>query len=844
MSPKRKWFLCSVRLGVILLAVIALADPACDITTEKQAVVFIMDHSQSQGTQGMAAAYEGINEYVNKLPSGTEIGIVSAGNTCKVIRMTGTNRSPVIPDISLVEADGSETDLASAAGVATGMFPPGTARRLVVVGDWIETKGDLRHTAEQLFCSGICVDAFPFAGEKRKDARIVKLQRSHSRLHEGATLSLSAIVESSLSGKGVIRLFENGVEVEKRGLELQTGRKKTVKFKRTPEGQNLYTYLVRLEGFSDDVIPKNNEAFNMIEVRGKPQMLYIEEDRDESRYLMNAMIREGIQLDQRTPRNLPSSLQELAGYDCIIISDVPAYKIEDEFISMARDYVEKLGGGFVMIGGENSFGVGGYYNTPIEEILPVKIRPADKEKQYSTGLVLVIDRSGSMKGNKIEICKSAASATVELLRSKDYIGVVAFDSSASWIVPLTRLGSPSAVARQIQMLAAGGGTNIYPGMQEAYEALRNIKAGVKHMIVLSDGHTSHGRGYTALASRIKNEKITVSTVAVGQGADAILLKSIAETGGGEYYFASDAGLIPKIFTQDTMRYAGKLIHEKPFAASQAESHPMLRGIDIGSAPQLLGYVETNRKATAQVPLLTAEGDVLLAHWRFGLGKVTAFTSDCKSRWAALWITDWSGYSKLWSQMLRETARDSQSRLMDIRIEDQSGKGKISVDVLKNASEFKNNALVNADVFHVPVHTLGSRLKHRMQVSLIQVGPGRYTGEFIPPEPGVYMVRVQSESENVSAGFVYNASREASTGRINQSLMEEVTRMTGGKVIGTADNTGTAGIIGHSHFVELSFLFIKCALMLFLLDIAIRRWNNVLNMLRTVRGLFKTILLIL
>ncbi|MBN1809351.1 MAG: VWA domain-containing protein [Planctomycetes bacterium] len=837
MPPWRRWLLFAIRSSILLMALLAYAGPAYEKSTYDQSVVFVLDHSRSMGDSGLQTCAERAGLMMDRLPRDSSVGFVSTGNTCTVIRMPSRDRTRVEPAPDLMESDGAQTDLASAVALAGGLFPPGTARRIVILSDGIETRGDLLAAARNAALADVVIDAVPVAGEARPDARIISLLPSRSRLHEGASLSLSAAIESSLAGEGTVRLFENGIEVERRPLSLEAGREQTVVFRRTPEQRNLYTYRVRVEGFDDDAVPENNESITLVEVRGRPLLLYVEGDRSETHYLADAMAREGIRLDTRPVQAVPQALQDLAGYDGIVLSDVPAYELPERFLSLVKDYVEQLGGGFVMIGGIRSFGVGGYYRTPVEDILPVKMKPPDKEERFSTALVLVIDRSGSMEGQKIEICKSAASATIELLSRKDYAGVVAFDSSASWIVPLTRVTSPGAVARQIMTINAGGGTNIYPGMTSAREALNSVSARVKHMIVLSDGQTT-GAGYQALAAQMNAEEITISTVAVGQGADTNLLAGIAAAGGGEYYFAAEAKAIPQIFTQDAMRYMGRLIHEEAFAPRQVEKHPMLKGWNPGAAPQLLGYVETNRKATAQVPLVTDRGDPLLAHWRYGLGKVTAFTSDCKSRWSALWIANWSGYSQFWAQILRETAREPQGRHMDIRIAQDAGRARVSVDLLEDAAEFRNNALVTADVYFVPVSSLGSNMRHVEQLVLQQDGPGCYSGSFVPARPGVYLVRAQSGAEMVSAGLVHNASAESATGRTDTRLLENACAATGGTLIRSPEDDPGRRRRGHSRFVELRPLILKIILVLFILDLAVRRWENLLGMFELVSDVLK------
>ncbi|MGH7128733.1 MAG: VWA domain-containing protein, partial [Planctomycetaceae bacterium] len=474
------------------------------------------------------------NRLADSLPAGTHVGFLSAGEK-PIVHLSPTpngelpasnGRQPAEASGGRqpAEASGGRTDLASAVSLATGLFPPGASRRIVLMGDGAETQGDLEAAARDAALLDVTIDAVPIAGEQRPDVRVLRLASDKSRSYEGATLELTADIESSMTGKGTLRLFENGIETEARHIELSVGQKLTEIFNRTPERGNVYTYRVRLDGFSGDALPDNNQAMAMVDVRGRPSLLYIEGEPNEAHYLVAAMEDEGLRIDVRPPEAFPRSMQELAGYDGVIVSDVPAHKFTEESMTLVQDYVEKLGGGFVMIGGKNSFGVGGYYRTPIEEVLPVKMKAPDREERYSVALCLVIDRSGSMQGQKIEIAKSAAVATVDLLTPKDYVGVVAFDSNANWLVPMTRVTSKAAINSQISALNSGGGTNAMPGMTAGRQALQQVQAKVKHMIVLTDGQT-RGTGYEALAAQLKGEGVTVSTVAIGQGAHGTLLQA-------------------------------------------------------------------------------------------------------------------------------------------------------------------------------------------------------------------------------------------------------------------------------------------------------------------------------
>ena len=834
MSPARQRALLIVRGVAVALAVLALAGPAMRVQRSEHAVMFVVDQSESLGERGRAAARQRAQQLARSLPDDTHVGFVTAGVEPEVRglprpgRTTMTardaNRSP-----AMQSDGGAQTDLASAVRLARGLFPAGTSRRIVMVTDGVETRGSVRTAAREAAAAGVTIDALPIAAAARPDVRVRQVRPSRSRLHEGASLEVQCEIEASLSGSGRVRLFENGIEVASESLTVEAGTPRRVTFNRTPTQRDLYRYRVRVDGFADDTIESNNAAMTLVDVQGRPRLLYIEGEPSEAHYLVDAMAREGIELEARPARGLPTSLQNLAGYDGVILSDVPAHKLSAKQMALLRDYVDQLGGGLIMIGGPNAFGVGGYYRTPIEEVLPVKIKSPDTEQRHSVALVLVIDRSGSMSGQKLEICKSAAADTVDLLSGKDYVGVVAFDSSAHWVAPMRRVGEGSELRAQIASLSSGGGTNVRPGMEAARQAINNVKARVKHMIVLTDGHTT-GENYETLARRINEQKVTISTVGVGGGADHHLLKAIASAGAGKYYRTDNPSAIPHIFTQDTMTHVKRLVREQTFKPRQSERHPMLGNWSSGRVPPMLGYVRTHPRATAQVPLVTDLADPLLAHWRYGLGKVTAFTSDCKSRWAALWLTQWrDGYSRFWSQVIRETARPPQGRTMDLRLTEENDRVRIEADVMADAATFKQGAQVEAQVYFAAAGALGSGLTQLKHTSLEQSGPGRYKGAFRPDEPGVYLVRARSGAEMVSAGLVRNVSGETATGRIDRALLERVAQITEGRLL--SESVGAIELAGEAaaRLISLRPALLITLLLLFMGDLALRRWENVLGM---------------
>lgn len=831
MGATRKRLLLAVRALLVLLTLLALAGPAWVDRSGKRVLGFVVDGSQSMGEQGVKVALAEYQRLRGELGAAALPFVVVAGREPAIF---GAEDLAARPE-SVKEwqrENGEQTNLAGAVELARGLFPSGVGRELVIIGDGQQTVGDVLESARQAAAREERIHAMGLAGPAVPDLRLTGLEPNRNRVREGATVELKLGIESALAAEAVVKLFENGVEVERRSVRLAAGSPTEEIFVRSPDRGEVFTYRAVIESAAPDEVPGNNEALAVVDVRGQMRVLYVEEDAVEGQYLQKAMKLEGMNLELRQPGQLPIGLTALAGYDAIIVSDVAAHRLGDEWMVTVREFVEKLGGGLIMLGGPQSFGAGGYLKSPLEEVLPVRLKAPDDEEKQSAAVALVLDRSGSMAGEKLEMAKSAAIATTEVLARSDHVGVYAFDSEVKVVVPMTRLTATGGVVAQIGGLAAGGGTNLEPAFQAAREALRRVRAKVKHMIVLTDGQTA-GTGYEAMAADCRAEGMTISTVALGDGAHVGLLQAIAVAGGGQSYTTLTPEGIVRIFTQDTLMHTGRMLREEAFDARLNERHPMLNGLEDWDAPPLLGYVRTVRKASAQIPLVTDQGDPLLAHWRFGLGKVTAFTSDAKSRWGALWVTRWPSFTRFWSQVLRETARPPQGGRLDLTCLMEGGMARINVDLLADGETRRNDALVEAEIFHLVAQADGSALQAPMMLRLGQVGPGFYEGKFSPENSGVYLVRAKVGSETAAVGVVNQVATETSLGVVNERLLRQVAEITGGQWL-EPGTTPTLGATISPRYVELWPQLAALILLLLFVDLLIRRWEQVLGLVAGLR----------
>ena len=413
------------------------------------------------------------------------------------------------------------------------------------------------------------------------------------------------------------------------------------------------------------------------------------------------------------------------------------------------------------------------------------MRSEKKKDTPSLAMMIVIDRSGSMTGEKIQLAKEASITTVQMLTDRDYAGVLTFDTETYAVADLQSAANKLGIIQNIERIEAGGGTAMYPPMVKAHEALQSITAAFKHCIILTDGVSQPG-DFQGITGQMAGDQITVSTVAIGEDIDAELLQNIARWGKGRYYQTSDPHDIPQIFTKETMTASKSSLIEEPFLAQVYHDEQVVRSIDWKNAPFLFGYIVTAPKPTANVALLTERGDPLYASWRFGLGKAAAFTSDAKSRWAADWLR-WPGYGQFWAQVVRDIMRTTQNHGAETSIAVKGDQGKIVIDNTDESGNFLNDLRTTAQLIKPD---LGLQ-----SLTLRQVAPGRYESVFPMPDLGSYVFKIrQSRSlrpggsgADVQSAVSPNSNSQAGPSSANTNTASHPPANTGIPVAGPADD---------------------------------------------------------
>jgi len=631
----------------------------------------------------------------------------------------------------------------------------------------------------------------PFTDQTGNEA-IVTSVTAPPHLRQGEQFGLEVNIDSTLDQAVGVRVLAGPTVAYQGTLQLRRGTNPFV-LPLTAGAPGFAQYRVQIIPLAgNDTFYQNNELAAFSQIAGPPRVLLVKNPQprdgiDESRELIAALGAANIQADVVDPTGLPSDLPALSAYVSVILVDVPASQLTQRQMTAVQTYVRDLGGGLVAVGGPSSYGVGGYYKTPLEETLPVDMLIKDQKRRPRVTLVFIIDKSGSMSEtsggvSKVELAKEAAIRSLDLLAPTDKVGVIAFDDTASWVVPITSLDQHDAIVNGIGTIRADGGTDILAGVKAAAAVLPGDDGTVKHIILLTDGGADSA-GIPELVKQLHDQNnITFSDVGVGQDA-APWLPELAKAGGGIYHFAADPASIPAIFTEETTLAIRSYIIEEQFVPTvTSPNSPILAG--ISGLPSLLGYIGTTAKDSAQTILISDQKDPILASWQYGLGRAVAWTSDATGRWSKNWVS-WDSFVRFWAQVVRSTIDNSTQSNVEVGVTSGAGQANVTVDAQMQSGAYLNGLAMQVNIV-APDGTTQT-------VTLPQVAPGRYAGSFTPTTEGAYLIRAAGTDPaqpagsqapvGQTAGWVMSYSPEYLNLTANPGFLTGLTSLTGGHVVG-------------------------------------------------------------
>ena len=765
-----RWRVATIlRAATLALLALALSGPSVRVAVPGASVVFAVDRSLSITPDEQRAETAVVREALARMRSGDRAGVVTFAGRAVLRRPVEAH--PAVEDPGPA-ADPDATDIGGAIDLAVRMLPQEGVRRVVVLSDGAENRGDAVAAARAARQGGVVLDAVPLVAGP-PDEVLVEEVMAPQDVHPGEVYEVRAALRATVPAEAVVTLSRNGVAADSRHVSLSPG-EVIVPFSETAMRGGVVRYRIDVLA-SPDTIPENNHGEALVVVRDRPSVLFVAAGPSR---LPQWLRDQGLRVDVRTPEDVPELLVGFAPYRSVVLDDISALDLSQGQQEGIRAFVETMGGGLVVIGGGHSYGVGGYTGTPLEEALPVTMDVRQTLALPTVAIVLVIDTSGSMEAfgtelAKEELAKEIASSVIDLLGEHDQIGVITFDQEYRWLVPPTEARERQRVLEQIARLKAGGGTVMTPPLRAAGEFLRRSSAKIKHIIVLSDGLTDPG-DFRGIAAALARDKVTVSTVAIGRDADVEFMRTLARWGGGRTYVAKDLYSVPKIFTAEAVMAIRSFIVEEPSPLARSGAGPTLLGLTL--PPPIRGYVAAAPKPFADVALTGPRGDPVLASWRYGLGRSVAVTSDDGLRWTAPWAS-WSDVGRFWSQAVRWTLSDDAPGL---HLATGLDRGGTEGRAVLHARQIDGAPWDGLDVRGEVTAPDGTGTT----IALEQTSPGRYEAAVSAPHAGVYTVTAAARNGGENAGtrtvgFVVPYSPEFRLAAGNAALLSRLVETTGG-----------------------------------------------------------------
>ncbi len=803
-----EWRRTQRRLGLVLKAasfaaiLLALAEPRMILQETKVALAVLVDTSASSSAADLDRASQ----------MATAISSAKGRHWMRVVPFARSTRS-LSPaeeqnNFHLTATSGEAgraTDLEAAVREAIASLPPGMVPRVALISDGKENKGSIARAAWQAQQLGIPIDTFALAGRARPALRLESASLPPFAF-TGEQFPIDLVVSSPSAGPAQVELSAEGKPLGQNQVNLARG-ENPLRLHASLDTPGALDVAVAIRAGTLGEV-----RFDQAVVLRQPKVLYISPDPAfQDSHFPSTLASAHFDV------NRASELGEvhLNDYQLVIFNNWDLESIPANGKQALEQYV-KQGGGLLVIGGErNLYKEDKKVEDPLDRALPAKLAPPRSPE--GTAVVLIIDKSSSMEGRKMELARLASIGVVENLRPVDQVGVLIFDNSFEWAVPIRRAEDKTLIRRLISGITPDGGTQIAPALNEAYRKVRPVNATYKHIVLLTDGISEEGDSMS-LAKEAESQKVTISTVGLGQDVNRSYLERVAMTAGGKSYFLTEPQGLEQILLRDVLEHTGSTTVERPLAPEILKHAEILNDVGMESAPMLKGYVRFTSKPTAETILQLDRHDPLLVRWQYGLGRSAVFASDAKTRWAADWV-NWKGYDKFWTNLCRdllpraqggEASLDYDSANGDLVVEYRLGRGVAEPDKIPDVYAF------GPDGFQQPV-------------PVKKVAAGVFRGRLpIGLRQGLFRVRPVEESRAFPEAGLYRPEAELDDYGSNEALLKQVAAFTGGRFQPDPAAVFSGGGKSIASSLQLWPGLLALAVLLSLTELVLRKWKGVMS----------------
>jgi uncharacterized membrane protein len=883
LGPTRRWLAIGLRCLIVVLVVFALAEMHARRSEDRLTVLFLWDRSLS-----VPAEYDGdvnkreerikkfINDSVMKRGPGKDndrVGLIVFG------RQPRLELPPsAVPQLKIQKiqspVDDTYTDIASAIKLAIASFPESSSKRIVLISDGNENLGNAEEQARLAKQNGVEIDVLPIAGARRNPNEVlVERVDAPSQIEKDSRISLRVLLRSFnpqiVAGKlqlYKISLDARAQEPKKEGQPVFETRPVLESVVKLKYGLNPYTFsqpgTKKDDAYVYEVkfVPLHveNAASVSVMARGQRAVLLIEPNVGDHELLAKRLraAKSSLQVVPVEPAKLPQNPAELAmvlsKFDCIIIANVPAESLTDTQQKVIRSVVYDQGVGLVVIGGNQSYGAGGWQNTEVEKALPVTSELKSMKIEGKSGLVMIMHASEMAEGNAWQ--RKIAKLALEKLSPMDMVGQLHFDHQTGkheWHIPFTEIGNNrNRLIGLVDSMVPGDMPDVDPALIKSFDALTNPAHGLgtKHIIFISDG--DHWDASVRLLDKIRAAKITVTTICITTHGAAEVQKMgfVAARTGGRAYHVKDPTELPAIYIKETRLVSQAWVHEKQF--NPILIRPAFGPTEgINELEPLHGFNRTSKRSSPLVTVAIETPKIgeykfpVLAHWHYGLGKSVAFMSDARTQpgGKVYWDRDWANaplHAKFWEQTVDWSLRALETgKHLQMHTEQRDGK----IRVVLEAKDSEQKPITDLEIVSgLTAPSFKGPEGRRKDLEFKQKNSGVYEAELSADEVGAYFINVQAKwtenskqmSDGIRAGVSIPYSPEFAEMESNPTLLEKLREITGGKtyiedpqaLARAAEQGEVFRVVPQSHhsLQPLWFWLVALAGMLLLFDVAVRR----------------------
>jgi uncharacterized membrane protein len=423
-------------------------------------------------------------------------------------------------------------------------------------------------------------------------------------------------------------------------------------FRDVIEAPGLVRYHIEIST-EQDPVPENNVGDAALRVEAPASILLVNTSGTPGN-LGTALAAGGVPVTVVTPAEMPRDLAALQAFRAIVLENVPAQRLGPASLTNLVHFATDLGGGLLVTGGTASFGVGGYFKSELDSHLPVSMEVRDEHRKLTMAMVVALDRSGSMAvptgdgRTKMDLANLGTCAAIETLGPFDEIGVIAVDSAAHVVQPLTSAAEKDRVCDQVRRIESlGGGIFTYTALLQAATIVQESKKGTRHIVLFADAADAEEPGdYIRLLEKLREIGITVSVIGLGTEADpdAEFLKDVASRGGGRIIFTSNVEELPQLFAQEALTVARSSFVTEPTNVRTLADLVLLGEQPVTAFPAVDGYNLSYLRPGATLGAVTADeySAPLLAFWHRGLGRIAALTAEVDGKYSGR-LNAWSEF---------------------------------------------------------------------------------------------------------------------------------------------------------------------------------------------------------